>query len=103
MSDTTTTLNAGSGGDKMDESLITQSDGVTQAKRPRVVSGDDDGNLFGARNPTPVQDRAQREANERAQLSLYAKLGVNLTTRHRERLRLGDRLDLIDHRGPGGR
>lgn len=37
--DTTTTLNPGSGGDTMDESLVTQSDGVTQAKRPRVVIG----------------------------------------------------------------
>jgi len=46
-SDTTTTLNAGSGGDVMDESSVYQSDGVTIAKRPRVVLGDDDGNLLG--------------------------------------------------------
>lgn len=103
MSDTTTTLNPGAGGDVMDESLVKQSDGSTQAKRPRVVAGDDDGNLFGARNPMPVTDRSQRDANERAILSSYAKLDVNLTTRHRERVRWGDRLDLIDHRGPGGR
>jgi hypothetical protein len=43
MSDTTTTLNAGSGGDSMDESLATQSDGITTAKRPRVVLGGDTG------------------------------------------------------------
>jgi hypothetical protein len=41
MSNTTTTLNPGSGGDVMDESLVTQSDGSTQAKRPRVVIGGD--------------------------------------------------------------
>jgi hypothetical protein len=44
MADTTTTLNAGSGGDVMDESLVTQADG-TEAKRPRVVPGSDDGDL----------------------------------------------------------
>jgi hypothetical protein len=43
MSDTTTTLNSGSGGDSMDESLVAQSDAVTQAKRPRVVIGGDAG------------------------------------------------------------
>lgn len=44
MSDTTTTLNPGSGGTVMDESLVTQSDGSTQAHRTRVVIGaDDDG------------------------------------------------------------
>lgn len=43
MADTTTTLNPGSGGDKMDESLVTQSDGLTQAKRQRVVVGGDAG------------------------------------------------------------
>lgn len=42
--DTTTTLNSGSGGDLMDESLVTQEDG-TEAKRPRVVLGGDDGSL----------------------------------------------------------
>lgn len=47
MSDTTTTLNAGSGGDVMDESLVTQSDGATQAKRPRVViAGDASGSAI---------------------------------------------------------
>ena len=45
MSDTTTQLNPGSGGDLMDESLVTQADRVTQAKRPRVVQGFDDGTL----------------------------------------------------------
>jgi hypothetical protein len=44
-SDTTTELNAGSGGDIMDESLVLQSDGTTEAKRPRVVPGFDDGSL----------------------------------------------------------
>jgi hypothetical protein len=41
VNDTTTTLNTGTGGDKMDESLVTQSDGVTQAKRTRIVIGGD--------------------------------------------------------------
>jgi hypothetical protein len=102
--DTTTQLSRGAqDGDKMDESLVAQPTDGTQAKRPRVVVGDDDGNLFGARNPMPVVDRAQRDANERSILSSQSKLDVNLTTRHRERVRWGDRLDLIDHRGPGGR
>lgn len=43
MSDTTTTLNPGAAGDKMDESQVLQSDGVTSAKRPRVVIGGDAG------------------------------------------------------------
>jgi hypothetical protein len=43
--DTTTTLFVGVGGDKMDETLVTQSDNVTQAKRPRIVPGGDDGTL----------------------------------------------------------
>src|SRR5438132_244049 len=34
--DTITVLNPGAGGDPMDESLVTQSDGATQGKRPRV-------------------------------------------------------------------
>lgn len=34
--DTFTELNAGSGGDIMDESLVTQADGVQQAKQPRI-------------------------------------------------------------------
>lgn len=45
--DTTTVLNPGAAGDAMDESLVTQSDGTTQAKRPRVVPGGDDGSLQG--------------------------------------------------------
>lgn len=44
-SDTTTELNAGTGGDIMDESLVLQADGTTEAKRPRVVPGFDDGSL----------------------------------------------------------
>lgn len=48
MADTTTVLNVGSGGDKMDESSVLQSDGVTSAKRPRVVIGGDAG--FGTAN-----------------------------------------------------
>ncbi len=43
MSDTTTTLNPGSSGDVLDETLALQSDGVTQAKRPRVVIGGNTG------------------------------------------------------------
>lgn len=43
MADTTTTLNTGSGGDVMDETSALQSDGLTTAKRPRVVLGGDAG------------------------------------------------------------
>lgn len=101
--DTTTVLNPGVGGDSLDESLVTQSDGITAAKRQRVVVGDDAGNLFDAQRPMPVGDASQRAAHERAQLSSYARLDISLTTRHRERVRHGDRLDLIDNRGAGGR
>lgn len=45
MADTTTTLNPGVGGDTMDESLVTQAGG-TSAKRPRVVVGNDLGQLI---------------------------------------------------------
>lgn len=48
-SDTTTTLNAGSAGDNMDETLVTYIDttGVqTTTKRPRVILGGDDGSLI---------------------------------------------------------
>src|SRR5262245_18635324 len=47
MSDTTTVLNPGASGDVMNESLVTQSDGITQAKSPRVVlTSDSDGTAF---------------------------------------------------------
>lgn len=42
MADATTTLNPGTGGDSMDESLVTQPSGPS-AKRPRVVIGGDSG------------------------------------------------------------
>lgn len=103
MADTTTVLNPGVGGDSMDESLVTQSDGTTQVKRPRVVPGDDEGNLFGKKNPMPVQDTSQRLAYERDQLLAVSRLGISLSTRNQERVRWGNRLDLIDSRGPGGR
>lgn len=44
MADTTTTLNPGVGGDVMDESLVTNSSG-TSAKRPRVVLGNELGQV----------------------------------------------------------
>jgi hypothetical protein len=103
MSRTTTQLSQGVGGDFMDESLVTQPDGATQAKRPNVVVGDENGNLYGAASPMPVGDSSARKIAERSELLAYSKLDVNLQTRHRERMRWGDRLDLIDHRGPGGR
>jgi hypothetical protein len=56
VSDTKTTLNPGTGGDDMDESLVIQSDGVTAAKRPRVVMGLDDGRLIHLGNALPVTD-----------------------------------------------
>jgi hypothetical protein len=52
--DTTTTLYPGVGGDSMDESLVTQSDGATQAKRARVDVGAD-GQLTSKSNPLPVE------------------------------------------------
>lgn len=107
--DTTTTLNqAVTTGDKMDESAVTQSDGTTAAKRSRVVAGSDSGKLYGENSdhidvPVPTGDQYQRAMYERAVLASIAKLDVSLTTRYRERVRHGDRLDLIDARGPGGR
>lgn len=101
--DSTTELNPGSGGSKMDESIVTQSDGITTAKRTRVVLGSDSGELYGDENPLPVSNNFARAQYERAQLLSISKLDVSITTRHRERLRRGDRLDLIDNRGPGGR
>lgn len=99
--DTTTTLNPGSAGDVMDESLVTQEDG-TEAKRPRVVLGDDDGALYNQTNPVPVHDRTVRAMAEREQLARQFS-GPPMQARHRERMNWGDELDLFDHRGPGGR
>lgn len=48
--DAATVLNTGSGGDSIDETLVTRSDG-TSVKRTRVVVGDDDGRLFGKDGP----------------------------------------------------
>lgn len=66
MSDTTTQLNVGSGGDLMDESAVVQNDGTTTAKRPRVelALADDPGatnggttpRLVNKNNPLPVSD-----------------------------------------------
>lgn len=54
--DTTTLLNPAStlGGDSMDESTHYQSDGVIQAKSPRVVLAFDDGKLVSGALPMPV-------------------------------------------------
>lgn len=54
--ETTTQLNAGSGGDKMDETAVLQTDGVTTGKRPRVVLGTDDGKLVNKANPLYTED-----------------------------------------------
>jgi len=93
MADATTTINAPTvpGGDKLDESLITQSDGVTQAKRPRVAIGDDKGRLYDACNPMPVQDVAARRAAELAAMADRMQMATNLATRSRERITWGDR------------
>lgn len=40
----------------MDESVVTQTDGTTEAKRPRVVLGDDSGKLFDAATGDSTQD-----------------------------------------------
>lgn len=45
MADTTTVLNPGTGGDVLDESSVQQISG-TAAKRPRVVVGNDQGQLL---------------------------------------------------------
>lgn len=63
--DTTTTLNPGSGGDAMDESLVTQSDGATLAKRPRVDVGYQSsdgktGRLVDESRGLPVRDETAR-------------------------------------------
>lgn len=101
--DTTTQLNTGSGGDLMDESLVTQADGVTAAKRPRVVLGDDNGELYGDENPLPVDAREARWQLERAQLAAVS-VPAGFVTRHREQVvRRGERLNIIEARGPGGR
>lgn len=71
--DTTTTINAPTvaGGDRMDESIVTQSDGTTQAKRPRVVVGDDLGRLAeliifaDGRAVFPVYDQLARGDRDR--------------------------------------
>jgi hypothetical protein len=42
------------GGDSMDETLATQSDGVTQAKQPRVGLAQSDGSLVGPTSPAYV-------------------------------------------------
>ena len=61
MSDTTTTLNPGTGGDAMDETLALQGDGSTTGKRPRVeiALAEDPGSsgtpkLVNKTNPLPV-------------------------------------------------
>lgn len=102
--DTTTTLNPGVGGDVMDESLVTQEvDGLTAAKRPRVVLGGDGGELFGDENPMPVDAREVRWALERNQVAAMS-MPAGLTVRHREQVvRRGERLNIIEGRGPGGR
>lgn len=99
MSDTT---RAGDGASVMDATTFTKADG-TVVKRDRVVLGDDTGTTFSTAVPMPTDDRSARLLAERAQLAALSKLDVNLSTRFHERLRHGDRLDLIDFRGPGGR
>lgn len=49
----------------MDESLVIQSDGVTQAKRPRVVPAHDDGRLADRDAPAHSQDASTAAALER--------------------------------------
>ncbi len=82
--DATTTLSAGIGGDSMDESLVTQSDGATSAKRPRVVLGFDDGRLLdpvvsGGRVAVPVYD-AQAQTNSDDILGALLRIEALLTT-----------------------
>ena len=56
--DSTTVLNPGLGGDTIDDTLVVQSDGTTQAKRSRVeigVTEDAIPTLVGDQNPFPVE------------------------------------------------
>lgn len=61
MADTVTTLNPGAAGDSMDETLATQADGITAAKRPRVQVGVETDpmvpalSLISAKHPLPVE------------------------------------------------
>ena len=64
--DTTTTLSpaAAPGGDVMDETLVTQSDGHTEAKRERVVPTFDDGTIMGAGQPGNAIPVYMRNSNQ---------------------------------------
>ena len=63
--DTRTQLNPGQGGAQMDETAITQADGLTTAVRARVdvgfASGDERGRLVDASFPLPVHSATQLE------------------------------------------
>lgn len=66
-SDTTTVLNPGVGGDSMDEALVTQADGATTGKRPRVdvgfqTDGEDQRHRVVSRmSPLPIEDGDSHE------------------------------------------
>lgn len=105
--DASTSLNPGVGGDTMNETGVTTSSG-TFVKSPRVVPMGDDGQIYGhydggGINPMPTADQQQRRSAEFQVLYSAARLDAQLTLRHRERVRWGERLDIIDSRGPGGR
>lgn len=76
MADTTTTLNPGVGGDVMDESQATQASG-TVAKRPRVVIGNDVGQLVDAQQIIDVLSAMLLE--QRRQTTLLQMLLSNTT------------------------
>lgn len=77
-SDTVTNLNPGAGGDPMDESLATQSDGSTQGKRPRVeLALGGGGPLVRVGYPLPVGLCDE----DRARLDRIAELLEKLVTR----------------------
>ena len=60
MADTTTILNPGVGGDAMDESQVAQTSGAN-AKRPRVVLGNDLGQLTDAQAIVVLLEAIYRE------------------------------------------
>lgn len=75
MADTTTTLNPGTGGDVMDESLVTQISGTQQAKRPRVVLGNDAGQIVDATDIVTALQLVLRELRAHTVL-LQALMGT---------------------------
>lgn len=54
--DAITVLNPGAGGDSMNDTISTQSDGVTRVKSERIVQIDDNGAFIARGNPLDTTD-----------------------------------------------